>query len=107
MNKRKLIEEATERLAKGATDQGRLIELGFVAFSRYVIPKDASPTQRREMMIAFMAGAQHLFGSIMGILDPGTEPTEKDLRRMDLIAREMEEWTAILSERVNPSQGSA
>ena len=39
---------------------------------------------------AFFGGAQHLFGSIMSILDPGHEPTERDMRRMDLIAHELE-----------------
>jgi len=36
-----------------------------------------------------MAGAQHLFSSIMTILDPGDEPTEADMKRMELIAKEM------------------
>jgi hypothetical protein len=42
------------------------------------------------MHYAFMAGAQHLFSSIMTILDPEAEPTERDLKRMDLIDQELE-----------------
>jgi hypothetical protein len=44
------------------------------------------------MRLAFMAGAQHLFGSIAGgtsVLDEDQEPTEGDLRRMDLIDQEL------------------
>jgi hypothetical protein len=41
--------------------------------------------------MAFFGGAQHLFGSINTMLDdgPDTEPTEQDLRRMTLIAHEL------------------
>ena len=39
-----------------------------------------------------MAGAQVLFSSIVNILDPGSEPTEADLKRMDLIHNELVNW---------------
>lgn len=107
MNRRELIEQAASHVTKEMTDQGKLIEAGFAAFAHFAIPDDAPPVQKNEMRLAFMAGAEHLFSSIMNILDPGTEPTENDLRHMDLIAREIDEWRARLSERVEPSQGSA
>ena len=71
------------------------------------IPKDAPAVQLREMQLAFMAGAEHLFSSIMGILDPGEEPTDADLSRMDLIHKELDDWRGRISERVQPSQGRA
>ncbi len=107
MNKARLIEAAALGLTKDLTDKGRLIEAGFAAFAHFTIPKDAPAVQLREMQLAFMAGAEHLFSSIMGILDPGEEPTEADLGRMDLIHKELDDWRGRISERVQPSQGRA
>src|SRR5690349_434766 len=107
MSKRQLFEQAAADITKELTDRGKLIEAGFALFARYVIPKDASPAQLNEMRLAYMAGAEHLFSSIMNILDPGDEPTPADLRRMDLISNEIDEWRAKLSERVQPAQGRA
>jgi hypothetical protein len=83
---RKLLGELSKRL----TDQGKLIEAGWVGCRIAWVPKDAPEVQIVEMRRAYMAGAQHLFASIMGILDPGAEPTEKDLQRMQLIHEELE-----------------
>jgi hypothetical protein len=105
MNKARMVEQAASELTKALTDKGKLIEAGFAVFAHYVIPKDASPTQLSEMRLAFMAGAEHTFSSIMNVLDPGDEPTAADLRRMDLIHAEVEEWRAKLSQRIQPAQG--
>lgn len=107
MNKARLIEQVASDITKKLTDEGKLIEAGFAAFTHLVIPKDAPAIQVREMQLAFMAGADHLFSSIMNILDPDEEPTEADLRRMDLIHTELTKWRGIFSERVQPSQGHA
>lgn len=89
--------DAKEQLAKDLTkkfaDDGWLIEAGFAAFRSLVIHEDAPRSQVAEMRMAFMAGAQHLFGSMMATMDPGAEPTEDDLRRMDLIHAELEAFT--------------
>jgi hypothetical protein len=42
------------------------------------------------MQLAFMAGAEHVWSSVINMLDPGEEPTDADMRRMDLIQRK---WT--------------
>ena len=107
MNKARLIEAAALGVTKELTDKGKLIEAGFAAFAHFVIPKDAPPIQLKETQLAFMAGADHLFSSIMGILDPGEEPSDADLRRMDLIHKELDDWRGRIAERVQPSQGRA
>lgn len=107
MNKARLIEKAAVEVTKEFTDKGKLVEAGFAAFAHFVIAKDAPAIQQQEMRLAFMAGAEHLFSSIMAIMDPGTEPTDADLRRMDLISTEIDGWRAALSERVQPTQGRA
>ena len=107
MNKAKIIDEAAHQLTKSLADQGKIVEAGFALFRHYGMAKDAPPIQVSEMQLAFMAGAEHLFSSIMNILDPGDEPTEADLGRMDLIHKELDGWRGRLSERVQPSQGRA
>lgn len=107
MSRRKLIEEAAHHVTKEFTDRGKLIEAGWAAFAHYVLAKDAPPIQVREMRLAFMAGAEHLFDSIMNILDPGEEPTDADLRRMDMIGKEIEEWRGKVLQAIQPAQGSA
>lgn len=105
-NKTKLAEELTKRfveeLTKRFVDEGKIIEAGFASLRIMAIPKDAPEVQVREMRMAFMAGAQHLFSSIMSILEPGAEPTEADLRRMDIINAELEAFTRELKLRLAP-----
>jgi hypothetical protein len=96
-----------EKLARGLTDRGLLIEAGFVGLRLAAMDKDASEIQVREMRMAFFAGAQHLFGSIMGILDPGEEPTEKDLKRMDLISNELTAFYDDFTKNHLPTKGNA
>jgi len=79
-----------ESLTKTLMNQGRLIEAGWVALRIAAVPPDAPQVQIQEMRKAFMAGAQHLFASIMTGLDEDSEPTSGDMRRMDLIAQELE-----------------
>lgn len=91
--------DVVTEVSKQLLDEGKLIDAGFVALRHIAIPKDASLVQVAEMRMAFFAGAQHLFGTIMTILDPGSEPTEADLRRMDLIDRELQQYLVEVSAR--------
>lgn len=93
-------------VARQLADDGKLIEAGWVGLKLAAIPKDAPQVQVDEMRLAFMAGAQHLFASIMGILDPGAEPTDADLRKMDLIAAELDKVRAELAARYYPTKGN-
>jgi hypothetical protein len=79
-----------EQLTKHFVDGGRLIEAGWQTMRLMVLPPTASDVQVTEMRKAFFAGAQHLFGSIMAVLDDDGEPSPDDLRRMDLIHAELE-----------------
>jgi hypothetical protein len=90
IDRNKITRQVAEMLTKVATDNGKLLEVGWIAMMLHVIPKDAPDTQVAEMRKAFFMGAEHLFQSIMSILEPGAEPTEKDLDRMSLIHTELE-----------------
>ena len=81
--------EELQRLHRTLADSGKLIEAGWISLRLADIPRNAPSVQIEEMRNAFMAGAQHLFASIMQSLDPENEPTEADMRRMGLIEAEL------------------
>jgi hypothetical protein len=96
-----------EQLSKLLADDGRLIEAGWVGMRLLVVPLDAPAIQLNDLRYAFMAGAYHLFSSIMTVLDPGAEETDADLRRMALIHQELDTFRKELELRVAKSAGSA
>jgi hypothetical protein len=96
-----------ERLTRELADQGKLIESGWVGYRLMVIPKDAPQIQLDECRMAFMAGAQHLFSSIMNMLDPGVEETEGDLHKMSLIHEELDAFLKEFELKAAKTKGSA
>ena len=94
-----------ERFTKELIDQGKLIEAGWVSMRLACDLEDAPPDQLHQMRMAFFAGAQHLMGSMMSALDPDAEPTEADLRRMGLIAGELEKFISEFARDHIPTQG--
>lgn len=69
-----------------------VIERARQGYNAEVIPRDAGTRQRVETRRAFYAGAHILFRSIMTILDPGEEPTDRDMAQMSAIAAELERF---------------
>ena len=61
----------------------------------------------REGCRALPAIADHLFASIMTILDPGEEPTATDLRRLTLIDHELTRFRIEMELRVTRPEGRA
>ena len=92
--------EFLRRLSRDLMDKGKLIEAGWVGLRIALKLEDAPKVQLEEMRKAFFAGAQHLFSSIMTILDSDREPTADDMRRMSLISDELEEFGNKLKEEV-------
>jgi len=86
------VNEEAAKLTKALSDSGKIIEAGFVGLRMTAMAKDAPEDQVREMRMAFFAGAQHLFGSIMTFLDSGEDATDRDLRRMSLIEAELQDF---------------
>ena len=99
--------ETVDRLCKTLVDQGKLIEAGWKSYDLLVLSPNAPDVQRSETRLAFFAGAQHLFGSIMSILEPGAEPTENDLRRMTAIDLELTQYIEEFKFRTAQPEGSA
>lgn len=97
-----------QSLTRNLVDEGRLVEAGWVGLRIACKLEDAPPLQLEEMRNAFFAGAQHVFHSITGgLLDPGSEPTDDDLRRMDQIDRELRRFIVEFSNRNLRTVGSA
>lgn len=96
-----------QKLSRELTDSGKLIEAGFVGLRIAAMDKDAPEIQVNEMRMAFFAGAQHLFDTIMTVLEPDAEPTAKDLHRMDLIDKELRAFIADFAKRYIPTKGNA
>jgi hypothetical protein len=96
---REEVERVARAVSKRLADEGRLIEAGWAIFRGMVVHPDAPTEQLDEMKLAFMAGAEHLFDSIITVLDPGNEPTDADLRRMELIHRELEAFRKTMEDR--------
>jgi hypothetical protein len=68
---------------------------------------DKDSPQYEEFRLCFMAGAEHLFTNILNVLDDGDDITPNDERRMMNVQREITHWIGVLSNRINPPQGSA
>jgi hypothetical protein len=103
MADRHFLQQLTKRLA----DEGRLIEAGWVGLRLHVMQTNAPPDQVSEMRLAFMAGAQHLFASIMDALDPDRELNDDDMKRMGLIDKELRAFGDELKLRFDRPAGSA
>ena len=96
VDKHKIAAALTKKLA----DEGKLIEAGFAAMQVLAL-QGAGEHQINDMRIAYMAGAEHLFRSIIVIMDEDAEPTAKDMHRMDLINDELEQWRGVLEQYVD------
>ncbi len=57
------------------------------------LPKDCSVIQRKETRQAFYMGATSLFFLLLNILEDGEDATEKDLKVMGDIHKELENFS--------------
>lgn len=103
------IRTAADAITKSLADSGKIIEGGWMGFCLAVTPKGQTmpQIQHDEMRKAFYAGAAHLFASILNILDPGSEPTDRDMRRMDQIHAELNAFQKDFELRYGPADGAA
>lgn len=79
---RALVKKLTQHLM----DEGKIIEAGWMAMRHVALAKTASEAQLHDMRAAFFAGAQHLFGSMMGTAEDPESTTED---RFELILQEL------------------
>lgn len=78
-----------DALSKRLADDGKIVEAGWLGLRAVWLHPDSPASQVKQLRWAFMAGAQHLFSSIMTIMEPGIEPTPEDFDRLDKIDKEL------------------
>lgn len=103
----KNLEQAITDLARKLSDEGLLIESGWVILRDILERNDGSLPPEDLHRTIFFCGAQHLFGSIMAVLDPGAAVTENDMRRLDSMKDELEAFGAAMKLRWSLPEGHA
>jgi hypothetical protein len=101
------LSDLSEELTRIVADKGRLMGVGYMTFAAMFVDENTPAKTRRRMEVAFLMGAQHVWASIMNMLDEGAEPTDADLRRMDMLGREMDIVTEHLLPLVSAKARSA
>lgn len=97
--RKEAIRKVVDAAMREFNEQGLLIEAGFRAMVVLLYP-DGVPGPTHQLRDAFFAGAQHLFSALTAsVLDEDREPTEADLRRMDLIDSELKEFIVEFTRR--------
>ncbi len=71
----------------------KLIEAAWLSYREAVVPQNAPSIQLQECRRAFYAGACGLYTEIMRMLEPGTEPTDADLKMMAGIDGELRSFS--------------
>lgn len=99
---RKTVDQVVRKLA----DDGRLIEGGFAAFRHITMPADAPPEAIESARTVFMAGAQHLWGCMFGMVDESDDASPDDMRRMTLVNNELETWYAQFEKQLAAGAGT-
>lgn len=84
--------EIADNLVRELSDRGQIVEGGWRAYELMTGLNNASDIQRSECRKAFFFGAQHLFATLLGVLEPGAEPTEADMERMDKLDAELKRF---------------
>lgn len=70
----------------------QLIAKVWQSYRDEVIPEWANATQVIESRRAFYAGAEGMLSTVLGILDPGADVTDRDLLTMEAIQDELKEF---------------
>lgn len=103
----KQVQEAAQQMSEGLVDAGKIIEGGFTGLLMMAYPNGAPEKQISDLRAFFFAGAQHLFASIMAVMDSDREPTPRDLHRMSMIHEELEAFRKEFELKHLPVDGSA
>ena len=89
-----------------AADSGSMVETGFAAYCAIVLP-GADKAEKDRHRIAFFAGAQHVFATLIGVMSDHDDPTPADLMRMDKLHAELETFAGDMRALLAPPRGSA
>jgi hypothetical protein len=76
------------------------IEAAWRGYEKLISPRD-----NEEARLAFWAGASVLFYAMLKMLDPGDEPTDADLAKMDALNTEIEKFTSTFDAEIFKRHG--
>ena len=79
-----------EKITKEAIDQGKVIEVGWLATRVAMMKRGMPKALEAEVRKVFFLGAHHLYSAMMEMLEAGEEPTDNDMNRMNKIHDELE-----------------
>ena len=68
------------------------LEAEWLDYKMRVVPRDAPAIQIKETRRAFYAGAMAFYSQVMSLLEPGPEPTAKDLQMVGDMVEELIEF---------------
>ena len=82
-------------------DSFKNMDQAWRSYAEQVVPFNAPHAQRMENRRAFYSGAQALLhGIVMNFLDPGIEPTDADVEKLERLSEELEKFGAdVLAKR--------
>lgn len=79
-----------------SSPQRKLMAEQWDQFARLILPANCHLTQRQEMRRAFYAGAQAILFRLIASFAPESEPTEDDMRIMEGIQAELQEFAELV-----------
>lgn len=75
-----------------------LMAEAWASYRERVLPVEAHPVHVIEARRAFYAGAECLLVGVMRMLDPGSDPTDADLARMEALVAELKAFARDVAE---------
>src|ERR1019366_847528 len=106
MNEKELQQQRVfNGITRKLADEGQLIEGGWRILAATFFRTDSVEAQDA-LRMAYYAGAQHVFTSIMSMLDAGEDATPKDMDRMTKVHNELEAWAKETKLRIAPAKGN-
>lgn len=88
-------DELASNLVKGLFETGKPVEAGWQIYRLFFL-KLPFHEPSYDLQEAFFVGAEYTFNSMISALDPGEEPTEDDMRRMELLKAEIDQISSTL-----------
>lgn len=85
-------EQIAHNLFRELCDRGQIVEGGWRAYELLTGLSNAGKIQRDECRKAWFFGADHVFSSMLTMIDAGEEPTQNDLERMDKLDTELKNF---------------
>lgn len=82
-------ERLADDIVRSAGNAGLLVETGWQIHKGIILQIADNDPRLFDIRLAFMAGAEHVFTSLIGMMDEGDEITDGDMKKMALLDQEI------------------